>query len=151
MQQENNFQEEEDMYKSGKEKYGSVGNTTELAIAIKKLEHKRMLLEDELKDHFQDVLESLKPANILKNTLQEVQESTPLKHNLLKVALGLGVGYFSRKLVVGKSAGILKKVLGTALQFGITKLVAGKNELENENGHESEIKQKSILRRIFSI
>lgn len=150
MQQENNFQEAEYVYKPGREIYGSIDNTTDLVTAIKKLEQKRMLMEDELKDHFQNVLEGLKPANILKNTIQEVQASTPLKHNLLKVALGLGAGYFSRKLLVGKSAGILKKALGTALQFGITKLVAGKNEEKDKNDSGSVPKKKSLISRILT-
>ncbi len=153
MQQQNNIQDLEYVYKpaTGIQMYGSIENTDDLATAIKKLEQKRMLMENDMKDQFQDVLESFKPANILKNTLHEVQESMPLKHNLLKIALGLGVGYFSRKLVVGKSAGIVKKVLGTALQFGMTKLVAGKNEEVDGNGIESETKKKGLLRRILSL
>ena len=104
----------------------SIANTADLNIAIKKLERKKMLMEEDLKDHFHVLLENLKPANILKNTLHEVQESVPLKNNLLKIALGLGAGYFSRKLMVGKSAGIAKKALGAALQFGITQFIAKK-------------------------
>ena len=91
------------------------------------------------------ILESLKPANILKHTIHEVQESTELKHNLLKVALGLGAGYFSRKLIIGKSAGLLKKALGTALQYGITNFVA-KND--NENGSYRP-KKKNLFKRIL--
>ena len=83
-------------------------------------------MEEDLKDHIHVILESLKPTNILKHTIHEVQESTELKHNLLKVAIGLGAGYFSRKLVIGKSAGLVKKRLGTALQYGITNFVAKK-------------------------
>jgi hypothetical protein len=95
-----------------------IANTTDLEVAIKRLERKKALMEEDLKDHMHILLESLKPANILKNTIHEVQESTELKHNLFKVALGLGAGYFSRKLIIGKSAGLLKKALGTALQYG---------------------------------
>lgn len=128
-----------------------VSGTKDLAAAIKRLERKRMLMEEDLKDHFHIVLEDLKPANILKNTLHEVQESTPLKSNLLKIALGLGAGYFSRKLVVGKSAGLVKKALGTALQFGITQLVARKNNDGDENNFGSRPKKKGLLKRILSI
>ncbi|MGH2566287.1 MAG: hypothetical protein ACRDE5_17340, partial [Ginsengibacter sp.] len=69
-----------------------IASMSELTTAIKRLERKRMLLEEDLKDEFHAVLESLKPSNILKNTIHEVQESTELKHNLFKVALGLGAG-----------------------------------------------------------
>ena len=119
-----------------------IANTSELGIAIKRLERKKMLMEDDLKDEMHAILESMKPANILKHTLHEVQESTDLKHNLFKVALGLGVGYFSRKLIVGKSAGLVKKALGTALQYGITQFVAKKND--DQNDQSSPHKKKSF-------
>ena len=127
-----------------------INSLSELDLAIKRLERKRLLLEEDLKDDFHALLESLKPANILKNTIHEVQESPELKHNLFRVALGLGAGYFSRKLVVGKSAGILKKALGTALQYGITNFVAKKNDTEEENG-QPRSKKKSLFKRILSI
>ena len=128
---------------------GKINNISELDMAIKRLERKKLLLEENLKDDFHTLLQSLKPTNILKNTIHEVQESPELKHNLLKVVLGLGAGYFSRKLVVGKSAGIVKKALGAALQYGITSLVAKKNGKEEESGLYS--KKKNLFKRILSI
>src|SRR5665647_168956 len=125
-----------------------IANTSELDIAIKRLERKKMMMEEDLKDEVHAMLESMKPANILKHTLEEVRESTELKHNLFKVALGLGVGYLSRKLIVGKSAGIVKKVLGTALQYGITQFVVKKDD--SESGLDSP-KKKNLLKRILSI
>ncbi len=129
------------------EKLEKIANTTDLDVAIKRLERKRLLMEEDLKDEFHNLLTSLKPANIIKNTIHEVQESTELKHNIFKVALGLGAGYFSRKLVVGKSAGIVKKALGAALQYGITNFVAKKDD---EDGN-SRPKKKSLFKRILSI
>lgn len=131
------------------EKLESIANTTDLSTAIEKLERRKSVMEEGLKTDFHDLAQSLKPTNILKNTIQEVQESTPLKNNLLKVALGLGVGYFSRKLVVNKSAGVVKKALGAVLQYGITNFVAKKNDDDEvqEDGHH----KKNIFRRILSI
>ncbi len=130
------------------EKLEAIANTTDLSIAIKRLERKRQRLEEELKDDFHIILQELKPTNLLKNTLHEIQESTPLKHNLLKVALGLGAGYFSRKLMIGKSAGIVKKALGTALQYGITNFIAKKEDTETD---EYRPKKKNLFQRILSI
>jgi len=128
---------------------GTINTVSDLETAIKRLERKKLLLEDGLKDDFHAVLQSMKPANILKNTIHEVQQSPELKHNLFKVALGLGAGYFSRKLVVGKSAGIVKKALGAALQYGITNFVAKKNINEEEDGLHT--KKKNLLKKILSI
>ncbi len=134
------------------EKLEMIASTTDLATAIRRLERKKMVMEEDLKDHMHIILENLKPANILKTTLHEVQESTPLKHNLFKFALGLGAGYFSRKMVVGKSAGLVKKALGTALQYGITQFVARKGDNpDNDTTYKDRLKKKSLLKRIFSV
>lgn len=135
---------------TGEEIMEVVQSTADLKAAIKRLERRRTIIENDLQEKFHEVLDGLKPANILRTTLHEVQESVPLKHNLLKVALGLGAGYFSRRLIVGKSAGIVKKALGTALQFGITHLVAKKEDVSEENTSFKD-KTKNIFRRILSI
>ena len=125
-----------------------IANTSDLDTAIKRLERKRAIMEEDLKDHVHTILETLKPANILRHTIHEVQESTELKHNLFKVALGLGAGYFSRKLIIGKSAGLVKKALGTALQYGITNFVAKKNGKEDSS---YQPRKKNLFKRILSI
>lgn len=136
---------------TAKEKLIDIANTSDLTEAIKKLEIKRKLQEEGIRDHVHDLLISLKPTNILKQTIEEVRESTSLKHNLLKVALGLGAGYFSRKMIVGKSAGVVKKALGAALQYGITNFVAKKSM--DESGYDAPYpkQKKSLFRRILSI
>jgi hypothetical protein len=130
-------------------KMAMIANTSDLDTAIKRLERKKALMEEDIKDHMHGLLENLKPTNILRHTLHEVQESTDLKNNLLKVALGLGAGYFSRKLVVGKSAGLVKKALGTALQYGITNFISRKNGKEDDTSQPG--KKKNFLRKILSI
>jgi len=129
-------------------KLEKIANTADLDLAIKRLERKKALMEEDLKDHVHVILESLRPTNILKNTIHEVQESTEIKHNLFKVALGLGAGYFSRKLVIGKSAGLVKKALGTALQYGITNFVAKKNDKDAGSYRPG---KKNLFKRILSI
>ena len=133
------------------EKLEMIANTTDLSTAIKRLERRKMVMEEDLKDHFHILLDTLKPKNILKNTLEEIQESTPLKHNLLKLAVGLGAGYFSRKMVIGKSAGIVKKALGTALQYGVTQFVARKDDNVDNDIYSTQPKRKSLLKRILSM
>lgn len=108
-----------DSIESADEKLLKAANATDLEVAIQKLEERKSLQESELRAQFHTVIENLKPKNILKNTLADVRESSPLKSNLLKLALGLGVGYFSRKMVLNESASLVKKALGTAFQLGI--------------------------------
>lgn len=113
---------------TAKEILEEIADTQSLTLAIEKLELRKEIQEEELSKEFHTLLNSLKPGNILKSTLNEIRESTPLKNNLLKVALGLGVGYFSRKMVVTKSAGVTRRALGAALQYGITHFIARKDD-----------------------
>lgn len=136
---------------TAEEKLEIIANTSDLSTAIKRLERRKSVMEEDLKDQFHILLEDLKPKNILKNTLHEVQESTDLRNNVLKVALGLGAGYFTRKMVIGKSAGIIKKALGTALQYGITNFIAKKDDVDNHEEFNIRPKKKNLLKRILSI
>jgi hypothetical protein len=129
------------------EKLGKITSVADLNLAIEKLERKRILLEENIKEDVHAILEGLKPSNILKNTLHHFQESSEIRSNLLKVALGLGAGFFSKKLLVGKSAGMLKKTLGIALQYGIAALVAKKKDKEEKSG--SDTKRKNLLEKIL--
>ena len=131
------------------EKLEKIANTTDLRTAIDRLKAKATLQENLMKDQFHEILVSLKPTNILKTTIHEIQETPRLKGNLFKIALGLGAGYFSRKMVVGKSAGIVKKALGAAIQYGITQAIATKPE--DGNGVVTPPKKKNLFRRILSI
>ena len=119
---------------------------TDLQAAIMDLERKKKLEEEGLKEHFHQTVESFRPSNILKNTVSEVAASPTFKHNLLNVALGLGAGYLSKKLLVGKEAGLLKRTLGTALQFGVTSLISKNKENDDIESH----KKGGLLQRIFS-
>lgn len=124
----------------------NIHTTSDLKRAIQDLERKQDMEELSLKNQFHETIESFKPSNILKNTVSEVAASPSFKHNLLNVVVGLGAGYLSKKLVVGKEAGLLKKGLGTALQFAVTSLVAKNKENDLEESH----KKGGLLQRIFS-
>lgn len=132
------------------EKLETIANTDDLNTAISRLERRRELQEDDLKLHFHELVVSLKPGNILKSTLHEVQESTPLKKNLLKLAVGLGAGYFSRKMIVNESAGLLKKALGAAVQYGITNFIAHRPTDEDGEETDKKINILGSIKKIFS-
>ncbi|MEO6453676.1 MAG: hypothetical protein ABIN97_06395 [Ginsengibacter sp.] len=124
-----------------------INNTEDLKTAIAELERKKNGEEAAIKYEFQEIYETYKPANILKNTISEVSASPKFRHNLLNVAIGLGAGYLSQKLVIGRSAGLLKRVAGTVLQFGVTTLIA-KRGSQDEYGIAK--KKGGLLKRIFS-
>lgn len=118
----------------------------ELKSAILELEAKKIVSEEALKKQFHQTLESFKPGNILKNTVSEVTAAPQFKHNILNLALGLGAGYLTKKVAVGRKAGLLARTVGTVLQFGVTSLIAKNKANEEKVGH----KPGNLFTRIFS-
>ncbi len=123
-----------------------IHKSSQLKDAILELESKKIVAEEALKRQFHETVEGFKPSNILKNTAKEVTASPQFRHNILNVALGLGAGYLSKKVIVGREAGLLKIILGSALQFGVTTLVAKNKESDESVKH----KRGGLLKRIFS-
>ena len=98
--------------------------TTELQVTIQLMEEEQAFKLQLLKEDFHQVYESLKPANLIKNTLKEVSSSPYLINNLLSASVGLAAGYVSKKAITGRSHNIIIRSLGVLLQFGITNLIA---------------------------
>jgi hypothetical protein len=96
----------------------------ELKLAIQELEVKRSIQGELLKEQFYRTYDSLKPVNLLKNTIKDLTTSTDLTSDILGTVTGLVSGYFSKKIVVGTSGGSLRKLLGAVVQVGITNFVS---------------------------
>jgi len=96
----------------------------ELKLAIQNLEFQQEVQGQLLKDHFFVTFESLKPINLIKNTLLEITSSPYLIDNLLGAIMGMISGSISKKIAVGTSNSLIRKILGAALQFGVTNIVA---------------------------
>lgn len=94
------------------------------------LENKQKVIAKELKNQFDVTYQELKPSriltNTLKGTLRNIKNEPNLKSNVLELALSLGGGYLSKRILVGKSNSILKSVFGYAVQFLTTKLISKK-------------------------
>lgn len=105
----------------------------ELDLAIESLERKRDLKLNELKQQLIVTYESVKPVNILKQTLTDFKESSEIKSNLLQSIVSITGGFFSKKLLVGKSNSILKKTLGYILQYYVTNFISKKVDSNSTN------------------
>lgn len=92
---------------------------------ISQLEAQTQLMEVELKDKFTQTYHSLKPGNILKNTLSDFNATPGLKSTLFTTVLNLGLNFVGGKMLLG-SGGIAKRAAGAALQFGAGKLIGKK-------------------------
>jgi len=103
----------------------------ETIYTIDSLNQKIKLLEEQqdrewcdIKDEIDEIKENLKPLNLIRNTVQEVNEAVGFKSDLAQSAISIGIGYLAKKLVVGKTDSTFKNILGSVLQLAVTTLVA---------------------------
>ena len=101
-----------------------ISTPADLKQAIQVLELQQSVLTIQLKEQFFLTYESLKPANLITSTLNEIRLSPYLTNNVIDAAIGLTAGYISRKAVIRESDSNFRKLFGAVLQFGITNLIA---------------------------
>lgn len=121
----------------------TIDSAVQLKEAIFEMEIRKKEQGRTIKEKFYIIKENLEPANIIRNTINEVATSPSFRLNLLGAVVGLGAAYFSRKLVVGKSVSIFRKILGSVLQLGISAAVASKPGVLQNIG-------QTIFKRVFT-
>jgi len=92
---------------------------------IAELEVQTGNMEIELRRKFSATADSLRPGNLLKNTLSGLNETPGLKTALFSTILNLGLSFAGGRMLFSKG-GIAKKAAGAALELGVGKLL-GKN------------------------
>lgn len=97
---------------------------TDLQEKILFLELKQADEKMQLKDQFNLSYESLKPSNLIKNSLDEFIETTNFKEGIVDTTLSLAAGYLSKKIVFGSTHNPIKLIIGNLVQAGITSLVS---------------------------
>jgi hypothetical protein len=102
----------------------NITSVAALKNAIQELETERKVKEQLLREQFYLTYESLKPVNILRNTLKNLFSSENLLENISGNAIGSISGFILKSIFVGKSATKLKKLVGAILQFGIAKVIS---------------------------
>ena len=112
-----------------------INNSADLRAAILELEDRKQREKQQLVENFHELTESLKPMNLIKSTFNKVKETPGDTGNILKATIGLGVGLLSKRLLIGKSAGLLKKILGSAVEMGVAGLVANKSDAIKSSGN----------------
>jgi hypothetical protein len=120
----------------------NINSAAELKLAISEKQFELAVQGELLKEELFATFESLKPVNIIKNSLNEITSSPYLMENMLSAVVGLVGGYVSKKITIGTSHNIFRKIMGTALQFGVTNLVAQHPEALKNVG-------QLILEKIF--
>lgn len=96
----------------------------EIKIAIQNLEFEHDVQGKLLKDQLMVGIDSLKPVNLIKSSLQEITTSPYLIDNMFGAVTGLVGGYLSRRITVGGSHNLFRKIAGSLIQFGVTNVVS---------------------------
>jgi len=120
-----------------------ITNITELNQAILILEAKKNLDEAVLKEQFGIIYESLKPINLIKNTIKKLAETPDFKNDLLNTSLSLAVGYLSKKITIGSTHNPIKQMLGIILQMGVTRIVS-------KNADNIKLTLESLIDNLFT-
>jgi hypothetical protein len=102
----------------------NINSITGLKKAIELCEAEQAIKLQQLKEELYSGYEHIKPANLLKSTLNDITSSPELIDNIIGTVLGLATGYFSKRLVIGASVNKFRKLFGAILQVGITNVVA---------------------------
>ncbi|MFM9989178.1 hypothetical protein [Flavobacterium sp.] len=85
-----------------------------------------------LKDQYHTTIDSFKPINLIKSSLQKVITSPDLKANLINGAIGLGTNYLSKTLLNDNSVNPIKRGLGKVLKFALKNFIGKKSKKSND-------------------
>lgn len=106
---------------------------------IDQLNQRIQLLEDRqdaewcsIKDEIDDIKENLKPLNLIRNTVEEINETVGFKSHIAQSAISIGIGYLAKRFIVGKGDSMFKGILGSIVQLVVTNLVSKPQQESND-------------------
>jgi hypothetical protein len=97
--------------------------------AIQVLEVQQRIKGHELKEQISLTYESLKPVNLIRNTLKDLFSSQYTTENISGAAMGAVSGLILKNILIGKSGNAFKRLLGSILQMGISKIISQNSEI----------------------
>ena len=74
-----------------------IRNLDELREAIRDLEHQNYVNEQHMRKRVSEVADSLKPVNLLKNTVSNIFGGTEMKGNIFRMAAGIATSFLVKK------------------------------------------------------
>lgn len=102
----------------------NINNLSELRREIESLRLQQDSDVLALKEQAKITYESLKLVNLLKGVLNDLTSTLDFKDGLINTSLGLGVGYLTKKVVLGATYNPLKQLMGVLLQSTVTNIVS---------------------------
>ena len=105
-----------------------ISNAIELRMAISELKIVQAKQLIELKAEILSAYNELTPFNIFKASLNKVTSIPNWRKTIIDTALGLSVGYISKKILIGNTHNPIKNIVGSLMQLGVTNVVSNNSE-----------------------
>ena len=93
----------------------NINNSEELEKVIIELEKRKVVQENNLRLAFQNTLDSFRPINLIKATINQVTHSPEIRNSAIRTAAGIGIGILTKDMFISKAIPVLKKIIGSAL------------------------------------
>lgn len=107
----------------------NIHSSTDLDATILRLERRQREEGKLVREQFQEAYESIRPINLIKNTVREAAASHELTGNLATISVNLVGGYLAQALFAGVSNKPVKKLLSKVVILGITQAIANNPQL----------------------
>jgi hypothetical protein len=96
---------------------------TKLKESIRVLEIRQAEEGQQFNAQLRITYESLKPINLIKNSIKDLTDSFEMKSSLFETIFTIVSGYFAQRMIVSPESNIFKKLLGALMQFGVNNIV----------------------------
>ena len=97
-----------------------ITNRHELEAAIVELEKKQVIQKSVMISQWHETKESFLPKNIIKDAVHRLIDPDTALGAIIKAAGGLGMGFLTKRLLLGTTHSLPAKILGTALNLTTT-------------------------------
>lgn len=115
----------------------AIYNIDQLNQRIEELEVRQDKEWCDIKDEIDDIKNNLKPINLIRNTVEEINETVGFKSHIAQSAISIGIGYLAKRFIVGKGDSMFKGILGSIVQLIVTNLVSKPHNESSEDEEES--------------
>jgi len=102
----------------------NIKSTDELKAAILQLENRQIIQEQLLKEQFNIVYNSLKPLNLIKNTIRDLISSKEIQEDIIGYAGNVVADFVSKQFFKGSSENYVKKYARQLIHNGITTIIS---------------------------
>lgn len=111
----------------------AIYNIDQLNRKIEELEIRQDKEWCDIKDEIEDIKNNLKPINLIRNTVEEINETVGFKSHIAQSAISIGIGYLAKRFIVGKGDSMFKGILGSIVQLIVTNLVSKPHHESSED------------------